>query len=113
MRDSKTLSLVLHLYGLKTFPATLNSLSTGADETARHKYFLANPTRQGKSFSYFVQLSSGFGFGSCIDSSKFVCTSGRAGVGVAFCFGCAYLLKAKPSVLQCLSGGGIISSVFF
>ena len=91
MRDSKTLSLILHLSGLKTFLATLNSLSTGADEAARHKYFLANLSRRGKTFSYCLQVSSGFESGSCIDSSRYFCTSDRAGVGVVFCFGCANL----------------------
>ena len=55
------------LSGLKTFPATLNSLSTGADEAARHKNFLANLAMRGKSFSYCLQVSNGFESGSCID----------------------------------------------
>jgi hypothetical protein len=96
-----------HLSGLKSFPAILNILSTGADVAGVARYFLAALVNNGNLAEFILQKSNGFSVISIQDSERYVSTSETPKL-------CLFLLlllgdgmKLKKSILNFFDGGEI------
>ena len=72
---SNLLSLSLHLMGVKTLPAILKSLSTGADDEGTLSSCLAIGTRVGKLAAFSDQYIAGFADMSTQGVLKYLSTS--------------------------------------
>ena len=92
---------------MNTLPATLNSLSTGADEAGIDRYFLDSLLREGNLLALAFQKVRGSMSSSATGSLKYVTCSGMTGAVEEA--GAVFFMKLK-SLLR-FAGGGSVESV--